>query len=156
MDEPIVIPKPTMVGLKAVLKYLQPYKREFLLLGFLGIISAVANGFVPLVVGRFFDSLITASTSPVHIPYLPWTLAPWLFFILLWVGLQLIANGIDYIMATRTNYLSEKSYTSFLSQSFGHMISLPVSFFKQARRILFQRRRHCTYGAVFCSHKNSS
>jgi ABC-type multidrug transport system fused ATPase/permease subunit len=122
--------KPSGFNAKILLKYLKPYKKEFFVLGFLGIISAFANGLVPLVIGRFFDALLKLPTEPKDLPsFLP----VWVALLIAWVGLQLIANVIDYVMSIRRNYLSEKSYANLLTQSFGHLISLPISFFKEHR-----------------------
>lgn len=122
--------KPSGFNAKILLKYLKPYKKEFFVLGFLGIISAFANGLVPLVIGRFFDALLKLPAESKN----PSTFLPvWAALLIAWVGLQLIANVIDYIMSIRRNYLSEKSYASLLTQAFGHLISLPISFFKEHR-----------------------
>src|SRR3989338_2681095 len=42
-----------------LLQYLRKYRKETIALSIFGIISAVGNGIVPYVAGRFFDSIIT-------------------------------------------------------------------------------------------------
>jgi subfamily B ATP-binding cassette protein MsbA len=114
-------------NIKLIMKYFRPYRKEFFVLGFLGIISAVANGLVPLIMGKFFDSLvIITSSTGANISSLPL----WIILLIAWTGLQVIANVIDYVMANRRNYLAEKTYVDLLTNGISHLVSLPVSFFK--------------------------
>lgn len=121
----------TGFNVKIVVKHLKPYKKDFLVLGFLGIISAFANGLVPLVVGRFFDALLALGQTfniigKIEIPF-------WAVLLLVWTVLQIVANVIDYVMVNRRNYLGEKVYSNFVTNSLHHLISLPASFFKDHR-----------------------
>lgn len=47
--------KQTIKGLKIVFQHLGKYRSELIILSVLGVISAIANGIVPYLVGRFFD-----------------------------------------------------------------------------------------------------
>ena len=48
-------------GLRAIWRHVRPFKSGLTVLVFLGLVSAVANGFVPYITGRFFDALIAVS-----------------------------------------------------------------------------------------------
>ncbi len=52
-------------GIKVLLKYISQYKKEIITLSVMGILSAIGNGFVPYIVGRFFD--VISSTEKVNI-----------------------------------------------------------------------------------------
>jgi len=43
-------------GLKIIWKYLKEYKRDLIVLSILGVVSAAANGVVPFLAGKIFDS----------------------------------------------------------------------------------------------------
>ena len=46
-------------GWKILFKYLLEYKSEVILLSVLGVISALANGTIPYITGRFFDAILS-------------------------------------------------------------------------------------------------
>ena len=48
-------------GWKIVFRYLGKYKKEIIILSILGVISALANGVVPFVVGSFLDAVLGQS-----------------------------------------------------------------------------------------------
>ena len=79
-------------GLRAIRRHLRPFKNELILLTFLGLVSALANGSVPYVTGRFFDALIEVSkgVADQNIDSLPL----WTSLLLIWVVIQLVANNI--------------------------------------------------------------
>lgn len=84
------------IGLKAIWRHVQPFKTELLTLVFLGIVSAVANGFVPYVTGRFFDTLIDLSQGKNLL--FAGTLPLWTALLGVWVLVQFVSNNIDWIM----------------------------------------------------------
>lgn len=45
-------------GLKVVAGYLANYKSDLIVLSFFGVASALANGAVPYLAGRFFDAIL--------------------------------------------------------------------------------------------------
>jgi ABC-type multidrug transport system fused ATPase/permease subunit len=59
----IEVTKPTSIkeGVRGIWRHVRPYRNKLAVLAFLGLISAVANGAVPYVTGRFFDALIALS-----------------------------------------------------------------------------------------------
>ena len=50
-------------GWKILFKYLMEYKSEVILLSVLGVISALANGTIPYITGRFFDAILKPETD---------------------------------------------------------------------------------------------
>jgi len=46
-------------GWKILFRYLFEYKKEVMILSVLGVVSAVASGVVPFIVGRFFDAILS-------------------------------------------------------------------------------------------------
>ena len=58
-------------GLKVLRRCLGEYRQRIILLSVIGIISALGNGVVPYLAGRFFDSILTAKTIDIFHLVLP-------------------------------------------------------------------------------------
>ena len=112
-------------GIKIIFRYLAEYKKDLIVLSVLGVVSAIANGIVPYLVGRLFDAILSPAPvfagAPVEMPI-------WLFFIILWGITQIIANVIDWIVNTRSEWLGAKLHTGYMSSSFSRLLKMPVSF----------------------------
>ncbi len=115
-------------GLKVLLKYIGQYRREIIVLSIMGIFSAIGNGIVPYVVGRFFDVLTSAGT--VAVPLFSFTIPLYAGLLIIWAVIQFIT----YILDWRINILSEKFsnviWLDYLSKGFGYLLLLPISFHK--------------------------
>jgi ABC-type multidrug transport system fused ATPase/permease subunit len=113
-------------GIKVLLKYISQYKKEIITLSIMGILSAIGNGFVPYIVGRFFD--VISSTQKVNI--FDYFIPVYLALLILWAIIQLIT----YILDWKINILSEKFsnviWLDYLSKGFGYLLLLPASFHK--------------------------
>lgn len=119
--------KQTIQGLKIIFQHLSKYKSDLIILSVLGVISAITNGIVPYLVGRFFDSILSPSRifigSKVEIPL-------FLFLILIWTAAQLIANFVDWKSNVKNGYLSETIFANYIIKGFGTLLELPLSFHK--------------------------
>ncbi|MBI2047546.1 MAG: ABC transporter ATP-binding protein [Parcubacteria group bacterium] len=116
-------------GVKALWRHVRPFKKQLLLLSFLGLISAAANGFVPYITGRFFDTLINVSQGKSGAGEIP----PWLFFLGLWALIQFIANNIDWIIDRLRRSVDTKLHLSIQTSGFVHLFHMPLSFHKSAK-----------------------
>lgn len=121
----------TLWRLKIIFKYLKPHKKELIILAFLGIISAGANGVVPYLVGRLFDAILNPlvrvlTESGAEMP-------KWLFFIFLWGITQIIANIVDWRMGIKSDLLGNLIYTKYLVGGYSKIILLPLSFHKEKK-----------------------
>jgi subfamily B ATP-binding cassette protein MsbA len=115
---------------RAIWRHLRQYRRELIVVSVLGIISALANGTVPLLVGRFLDALIKPSTiSLPHFGFVP------LFAVLLtvWVVVQLIGNTTDWIIGRISRRLTTNLEAQYVIDAYSHILTLPVSFFKNQK-----------------------
>ena len=114
-------------GLKIIFRYLGNYKKEIIILAVLGIISAITNGAVPYLVGGLLDSILEPSKifvgTKIEMPL-------FLFFLLIWLTVQLIADFVDWRSNIKNSYLSETIYSRYLIQGFGKLLELPLSFHK--------------------------
>lgn len=96
-EEKLVDQKPQIKkGLRAIWRHVRPFKKELTILVILGVTSAIANGFVPYITGRFFDTLINLSQGVDTLATS--TLPLWAVLLGAWVLAQLVANNVDWVM----------------------------------------------------------
>jgi ABC-type multidrug transport system fused ATPase/permease subunit len=113
-------------GIKVLLKYMGQYRREITVLSVMGILSAIGNGAIPYIAGRFFDVVTSHEVTTI----LSFTLPVYAGLLILFG----IAQLITYILDWRINILSEKFsniiWLDYLAKGFGYLLLLPVSFHK--------------------------
>ncbi len=111
--------------------YLKDYEPSIVLLASLGIISALANGTIPYIIGSFFDALLNLSKKAFlfergGIPL-------WLALLLLWIIVQLVANTVDWVIDKRGRVLRMAIHLGYQSRAFSHLLFLPISFHKDEK-----------------------
>lgn len=117
-------------GAKAVARHLQPYKGALGTLSVLGLVSAMANGVVPYVSGRFFDGLIQLSIGNVEQAA---GLPLWALLLLAWAAIQIVANSTDWFAERLSSRVTTELQLGIQARSFGHLFRLPLSFHKEER-----------------------
>ena len=115
---------------KALLRQLRPHRGILTTLTVLGIISAVANGVVPYITGKFLDTLITPTTFPV--PLLG-TIPAWTVLLTLWAVIQIFANGISWFIDRKSRRLTTELEAGIQSRAFITLLTLPIAFHKHNR-----------------------
>jgi ABC-type multidrug transport system fused ATPase/permease subunit len=113
-------------GFRVLLRYLRMYKRETIILSVIGIISAVGNGVVPLIAGKFFDAIVVPSVKALGSFELPL----YLYFLILWAVVQVIASFVDWKINIKSENLSNTAWTDYMALGFSHLIELPMSYHK--------------------------
>lgn len=122
----------TMVNLRhsfhALWRRIRSYKKELIFMTGLGLVSAVANGLVPYVTGRFFDALIDVSKGVVQTGWPLWAtvLAAWFF-------VQVVANNIDWILDRKRRKVTTHIHTNILADGYDHVLHLPLAYHKNER-----------------------
>jgi ATP-binding cassette subfamily B protein len=116
-------------GFRIVWRHTKPFKSQVILLIVLGVVSALANGSVPYISGKFFDSLIQVSQG-AHEAYAGFAL--WAVLLGLWAVIQFAANGVDWIMDRTRRDVDAKVHFSIQTNGFLHLFRLPVAFHKGA------------------------
>jgi subfamily B ATP-binding cassette protein MsbA len=114
----------------AIWRHLRTYKRELILISFLGIFSALANGSVPLLVGKFLDALLQPKIF-VHVN--AHAVPSYVFFLFIWVVIQLIANGTDWVISLRKAQMGTDIYARITVDGYSQLLTLPISFFKDRK-----------------------
>lgn len=127
-DETLQINKENLyTGFKVLLKYLGQYKRSIVILSIMGIFSAIGNGVIPYIAGKFFDAIIT----PSNVNFLDYTIALYLVLLIVWFVVQLITYILDWRINITSEYLSNTIWLDYLAKGFGFLLNLPMSFHKK-------------------------
>ena len=114
-------------GLKTIFQRLAEHQKKIILLSVLGVISALSNGLVPYLTGRFFDSIISPSGIAIgSLPEVPLFAA----LLFLWLIIQIIANLVDWRNNLESRLFGETIYVDYMIGGFGKLLELPMSFHK--------------------------
>ncbi len=111
-------------------KHMEDYKPALVFLAFLGIISAIANGTIPYIVGSFLDALIGLSEA---LSFGELTISAWFGLLLLWVFVQLAANVVDWIIDRRGRVLRMTMQLGYQAKGFSHLLFVPLAFHKDVK-----------------------
>lgn len=111
-------------GFLAVVRYFKLYQKEGLWLAFLGIISAILNGLVPFIVGRFFDSIVTPGTFAIF----NFVLSLSVSYLVIWLIIQIAASLIDWKRNIGSINLGINVYSDYIAGGHSFLLQLPQSF----------------------------
>jgi ATP-binding cassette subfamily B protein len=118
----------TKRGIAAIRRFARPFKREFGFIAALGLLSAIANGSVPYVTGRFFDALINLSQGRT---LTGWGGLPlWGTLLGAWVLIQLVANNADWIDDRLRRRVTLGIHLNIQYDGFDQLFKLPLSYHK--------------------------
>lgn len=116
-------------GIRGVWRHVRAYKKTIILISVLGFVSAVANGAVPYITGRFFDALIGLSRggteSTLGFPL-------WGVLLSVWAFIQIIANNIDWIIDRMSRRITLSAHLGVQVSGFIHLLRLPLSYHTSA------------------------
>jgi ABC-type multidrug transport system fused ATPase/permease subunit len=113
-------------GVKVLWKYMSQYRKEIVTLSVMGIFSAIGNGFIPYIAGKFFDVI----TSTETVTFLYQTMPIYVSLLILWAVIQLITYTLDWRITMLSEKFSNIIWLDYLSKGFGYLLLLPVNFHK--------------------------
>lgn len=113
-------------GFRVLIKYLSQYRRDIVMLSVIGILSALGNGFVPYIAGKFFDAIIAPDTTSLFGVVMPVYMALLIF----WAIVQLVTYILDWRIQIKSEYLSNYIWLDYMAKGFGFLVNLPMSFHK--------------------------
>lgn len=113
-------------GLSIIWRYMKMYKSSVVTLSVLGVLSALGNGIVPLLIGRFFDAIVA---EPGEV----WGISSVVFFLGLWLTIQLVTSLIDWYSSFKSEVLSNSIWGKYLSECFYRIWELPMSYHKKQK-----------------------
>lgn len=116
-------------GIKAIWRQAKPFKAKLIILIALGLISSVANGFIPYITGRFFDAIFAISQNKIDIG---WEGLPvWMILLGIWALVQFVANNIDWIIDRLRRNIRTVTHLSIQVDGFVHFLRLPLNYHKR-------------------------
>jgi len=114
-------------GFKVLVKYLSEYKKDIIILSVIGILSAIGNGVIPYIAGKFFDSIITPGTVNIF----GIVLETYVALLILWSIIQLATYLFDWRIQIKSEYLSNYIWLDYMAKGFGFLVNLPMAFHKK-------------------------
>lgn len=117
-------------GIRVLWRYLFAYKRELVTLSFLGVFSAVANGSVPFLIGKFLDAILKSHTVFVGTML---AMPLWAAFLLVWVIAQVVAITADRVNDREASRISTKLYIDYWAQAQAALLAFPLSFHRNSK-----------------------
>ena len=114
-------------GLAVLFKWMAKYKTRITVLSFLGIVSAIGNGSVPFIAGRFFDSILHLDSKMVLDGL---QMPSYVALLILWSVIQFVTYIVDWMIDVRGMRLGVAAWSEYLVTGMSHLFELPLSFHK--------------------------
>jgi ABC-type multidrug transport system fused ATPase/permease subunit len=114
-------------GIRVLVRYIGQYRPQIVLLSVMGVISAIGNGTIPYITGKFFDVItVNAQTSILGL-----VMPLFAGILILWAAVQLVTYILDWRISILSEYFSNAIWLDYLAHGFTHLLFLPVSFHKK-------------------------
>lgn len=111
-------------GSAGIYRQVKEFKWSFVALTILGLLSAVFNGLIPFVTGRFFDSLITINQdTSEEIPL-------WVAVLVLWALIQFCVHNVDWLKDRINRFTDSKIHFNIQASGYARLLQLPLDFHK--------------------------
>ena len=115
-----------ITGFRVMMKYLGGYKRQIVILSVIGVLSALGNGVIPYIIGKFFDAI--SSPDTVHV--LGFVLPLYAGLLIIWTLVQCVTYVMDWRVSIMSQLLSNVFWFDYMAYGFGYLLNLPASFHK--------------------------
>ena len=109
-------------GIRVIGRCLRPHKKTLIVLSILSVVDAVAQGFIPLLTGKIFDTIISIAQNPLITSVFVFAL------IGAWLILQVSDNAASWRIATMDNKLSTIVEAEYIVSGLGKLFEMPLSF----------------------------
>lgn len=119
-----------MKGWRILWKYLSVYRRELTILSVIGVFSALANGSVPYIMGKFLDAILQSHTVFASTTF---AMPLWVFMLVVWGVVQIVAIGTDWVNERTAWRVSGGIYAKYMANAYAYILTLPLSFYKNSK-----------------------
>ena len=116
-------------GWSIVFGYIIRYKRDIVIYSILGVISAVTNGFIPLIFGAFFDAIL----GNEWFSYAGLRLPLWEALLIVGGVAQVIANVVEWSNDIRARRIGTYLASEYAAESIARLILMPLSLYKEQK-----------------------
>ena len=113
-------------GIKGVWRHIKFAKKQIVIISIISIFSALANGSIPLITGKFFDALIGISLGEEPTGQFP----VWATLIIIWGIVQLLANNFEWVTDRLKRHLGISTFVFPQAKGLIYLLRLPMSFHK--------------------------
>lgn len=127
MEDKKITKEKLRITINTIFGYLKIYKKETTVLSVLTIISALGNGTVPYITGRFFDSIIKPDTV---FSISSFTTPLFVALLVAWLIIQLVTSLVDWRIAVLSLSIKHTIWCNYMSQGIGKILLLPIAFHK--------------------------
>lgn len=116
----------SFMGSSIAWRYISANRKELTVLTWLGVFSALANGTVPYIAGKFFDAIVKPSTITV----VGIDIALWMAILSIWGMFQILALGVDWVWDVRNEKFSMNILADYKATAFSRLLLLSTEFHK--------------------------
>ena len=113
-------------GIRAVVNYAKNFKIEMRWIAIFGVVIGILEGIVPYVLGQFFDTLI----NPTEFSFLGTEYGSWLFWIVLFLVVQLGSNIVNWFAEKYARSLWEKIFLDYQVKAYENFLLKSSQFHK--------------------------
>jgi ATP-binding cassette subfamily B protein/subfamily B ATP-binding cassette protein MsbA len=117
-------------GFNTLKNYFSEYKSQFISLSLLGLFSALLGGFLPYIVGRLLDAILSPAMVFAGTSF---QMPIWLFLIIIWFLIKIIEDVMGKIIYLKGDLLSEKIHLDYIVNGFSNLLEFPISFHKNIK-----------------------
>lgn len=107
-------------------RYISANRKELKVLVWLGIFSALANGSVPYIAGKFFDAIVKPDTILAG----SMDVSLWVALLFTWSILQLLALAADWVWDVKNEKFGMRIFVDYKTESFSRLLLLSTEFHK--------------------------
>jgi len=113
-------------GIRGIWRHIKFAKKQIIIISVISIFSALANGSIPLITGKFFDALINISIGEEVSESFP----IWATLLIIWGVVQLLANNFEWITDRLKRHLGISTFVFPQAKGLVYLLRLPLSFHK--------------------------
>ncbi|MDO8600313.1 MAG: ABC transporter ATP-binding protein [bacterium] len=115
-------------GLRTIVRYLKPHKREITILAFLSFVSAAGGAVVPYLGGMLFDAILGTQTS---FPMFFYGVSPFAVILGVWLFANILEAVAGYFKRNHQERLGAILEADYIVRGFSKLLLFPLSFHKQ-------------------------
>jgi ABC-type multidrug transport system fused ATPase/permease subunit len=116
------------IASNTIFSYLKTFKKETILLSILAVVSAIGNGTIPYITGRFFDSIIKPGSA---FTILSFAIPIFIVLLVVWLIIQIVTSLVDWKISSSSLVISQIIWSEYMSQGIRKILLLPTSFHKE-------------------------
>ena len=115
-------------GLAVIRRYLEPYRKKIIILVFVSVASAIGNSIHPLLIGKFFDSLL-GEIQPITFSNI--VIPASVTFIFIWATTRIMMDFTERYKSVESQKINAMIESDYVVAGMTHLINSPIGFHKK-------------------------